>query len=120
VRVGVAGLGAALLRAQLLAEVQLVVLVVGAEGKELPERGEKLLDLVGLSVEAVADGLLEKPSGGVVGAVEGLSVLVEKAGGLGLHVPIDVDDVEPTLGLEVNRKLARVRSHVAGEGCEED
>jgi hypothetical protein len=91
--------------------VELVVLIVGPEGKEFPEGGEKLLNLVGPPVEPVADRLLEEPPGGVVGAVEGLSVFGEKPIGLFLDVLIDVNDVEAPLGLKVNRKLARVGSH---------
>lgn len=86
-------------------------MIVRPEREEFSERGDKLLHLIRPSIQPITDRLFQVARRRVVGAVERFFVMVQKPFCLGRDVFIDVNHVDATFWLEVDRKSARVRSH---------
>jgi hypothetical protein len=83
-----------LLVAQLVPQVELVVLVVGVGREEMSEQVEKRVETLAAVVEPGAEALLEIPCGGVVRAIKRPPVLRKEVLQIAGQLLGDVDDVE--------------------------
>ncbi len=114
VGVGVARLDPPLLFAQLVPQVQLVVLVVGVGGEDLPEELQKAAEALRAVFQAGAEALFQVAGRGVMGAVERLAVAIDHLVQLAPHLARHVDQVDARLGGELETCLCRGHSGSQG------
>jgi len=112
VGVGVPGLGALLLLAQLLPTLHLVVVVAGVGREEGPEGLEEVPERFGVVVEAGRETGIHVARGRVVRDVEPPGIAGHRLPAVGREDAADVDDVEASGGT----KLEGLERGIVGHG----
>ena len=99
---------------QILAPLELIVLVAGALGEHRAEHFDVWRDGVLLAAQARGEALLEVPGGRVKRMIEVVRVDVEQIAVRPAEAVADVDDIEPGPRRELEGNLDRRYSHGYG------